>query len=166
MQENIWSKLGATSTTFRPEIHRNTLPASFEMAYRVSTGQGAKSVKPGSVTLKQPAEDALGGIGLFSTAADYMKLLTALLKDGSPLFSRGSLDIFLKPHLSDASREAMPKPLGVQMRRVLGVKNLEDTRQADHCLGGTVTLRDIPGRRKAGTISWSGLPNMHWVRAL
>lgn len=163
MQENIWSKLGATSTTFHPERRRDTLPAALEMGYRVSIGHGSKSVKQGPITLHQPAKDSLGGIGLFSTTTDYVKLLAALLKGGAPILSRKGLDILFQPHLSEASRLAMPKSLGLQMSRILGINSVDDAGQADHCLAGTINLKDIPGRRKAGTVNWSGLPNLHWV---
>lgn len=166
MQEHIWAKLGATSSTFHPELHRGTLPEPLEMGHRVSVGQGSRSVKPGPITLVQPARDCLGGIGIFSTAADFIKLLAALLKDGGPLLSKDSTDILFQPQLSDASRCAMPRPLGSQMRRILGIKDVHDIHQADHSLAGTVSMKDIPGRRKAGTVNWSGLPNLHWVRLL
>ncbi|GMG34638.1 unnamed protein product [Aspergillus oryzae] len=133
------------------------------MGYRVSVGQGTKSLKSGPIILKQPAQDDLGGIGLFSTPMDFVKLLSALLDGGYPLLTRESVDVLLQPQLSEASREAMPRPLGAQMRRVLGIKDAGDTQQADHSLAGTVTLRDIAGRRRAGTVNWSGLPNLHWV---
>lgn len=162
MEKNIWSKLGATSTTFHPEIYDN-LPAPLEMGNRI-VGQGISSVKQGKIILTQPAKDDLGGIGLFSTPRDYMKLLAALLGGGYPLLSETGVDILFQPRLSDASRAAMPKGLGAQMRRVLGIKSSGDITQADHCLAGTVTMKDISGRRKAGTINWSGLPNLHWVR--
>lgn len=164
MQENIWSKIGAQSSTFHPELHRGSLPEPLEMAHRVSVGQGSRSVKPGPITLVQPAKDCLSGIGIFSTAEDFSKLLAAILKDGAPLLSKHSTDILFQPHLSDASRCAMPKPLGSQMRRILEIKNVNDIHQADHTLGGTINTKDIPGRRRAGTVNWSGLPNLHWVR--
>jgi hypothetical protein len=134
------------------------------MAYRVSIGQGTKSVKPGPIILGQPLKDDLGGIGLWSTPNDFVKLLTALLRGGQPLLTKTSVDILCRPQLSDASRAAMPKPLGSQMRRVLGIKSVDEIDQADHCLAGTITLKDIPGRRPSGTVNWSGLPNLHWVR--
>ncbi|KAJ6072820.1 hypothetical protein N7467_010905 [Penicillium canescens] len=162
MKKNIWSKLGANSTTFRPELHRDTLSPPLEMGYRLSIGHGEKSIKQGPIILGQPAEHNLGGIGLFSTPTDYMKLLSSLLGGGYPLLSESSIDILFQPQLSEASRMAMPKPLGSQMRRVLGIKCLDDHTQADHCLAGTMTLKDIPGRRRAGTVNWSGLPNLHW----
>lgn len=163
MQANIWSKLGASSTTFHPELHPDTLPPLMEMGNRVSVSQGARSVEQGRIILGQPPEDDLGGIGLFSTPIDFMKLLTALLRGGDPLLSKDGVDLLFQPQLSDESRLAMPKPLGGQMRRVLGIRSVDDTAQADHSLGGTITLRDIPDRRPQGTVNWSGLPNLHWV---
>ena len=162
MKDNIWNKLGATSTTFHPEKHPS-LPPLLAMGYRKSVGQGAKSVSQGKITLDQPAQDDLGGIGLYSTPMDFMKLLTVLLQGGGPLLSNTSVDLLFSPQLSELTRKAMPKLLGKQMRRILGIKDVNDVDQADHCLGGTVTLKDIPGRRTRGTVNWSGLPNIHWV---
>lgn len=163
MRNNMRSRLGLSSTTFHPEIHRDSLPPPMEMGQRVSVGQGMSSVKQGRIILGQPAKDELGGIGLFSTPADFAKLLSALLDGGRTLLSKASVDILFQPQLSDKTRAAMPKPLGAQTRRVLGIGSLDHRTQADHCLAGTVTLKDIPGRRRAGSISWSGLPNLHWV---
>lgn len=163
MQKNIWSKLGATSTTLHPELYPERLPRKLEMGYRVSIGQGIKSVEPGPIILGQPLKDELGGIGLWSTPNDFVKLLTALLRGGQPLLTKASVDTLFRPQLSDASRAAMAKPLGGQMRRVLGIRSVDDIDQADHSLAGTITLKDIPCRRRRGTVNWSGLPNLHWV---
>ncbi|KAJ0418661.1 beta-lactamase/transpeptidase-like protein [Aspergillus carlsbadensis] len=162
MQANIWSRLGAKSTTFHPELHANTLPPRMQMGERVSIGEGTKSIKPGRIILGYPATDDLGGIGLFSTPMDFIKLLSALVQGGDPILSGESVDHLFEPQLSDSSRMAMPTALGKQMRRVLGITSVDDYQRADHCLGGAVTLKDIPGRRRRGTVSWSGLPNLHW----
>jgi len=156
---NIWFKLGMNHTTFHPDRHRDILPQQMEIALR-DTGRGSKSVKPGTITLKYPLQNDLGGIGLFSTAADYAKLLAALVSGGHPLLHSSSVDVLLSSQLNEDSREAMPKLLGFQMKRVLG---LDGTMQADHSLAGTMTLRDNPHRRRKGTVSWAGLPNLHWV---
>lgn len=164
MKKNIWSRLGVTSTTFHPELYPDSLPQKLEMANRVSVGQGAKSIKAGSVILGQPLKDDLGGIGLWSTPKDFIQLLTALLRGGEPLLTKDSLDILFQPQLSNASRAAMPLSLGSRMRDILGIRSVNVIDQADHCLAGTITLKDIPDRRPRGTVSWSGLPNLHWVR--
>ncbi|KAL3456658.1 beta-lactamase/transpeptidase-like protein [Aspergillus heterothallicus] len=162
MQANIWSKLGAASTTFHPELYADRLLPRMEMGERVSDGQGNRSIKPGKIMLGYPLQNDLGGIGLFSTPMDFTRLLSALLQGGGPVLNRESVDLLLKPQLSDMARVAMSKSLGKQMKRVLGVDSMDDCEQADHCLAGTVTLRDIPGRRRKGTASWGGLPNLHW----
>ncbi|KAI9374210.1 beta-lactamase/transpeptidase-like protein [Aspergillus egyptiacus] len=162
MHANIWSKLGAHSTTFHPELRAETLPPLMEMGNRVSENQGEESIQPGNIILGLPLQDDLGGIGLFSTPMDFMKFLITLLRGGDALLSKASVGLLFQPQLSDESRIAMPKPLGAQMRRVLGIRSVDDHTQADHCLGGTITLKDIPERRRAGSINWSGLPNLHW----
>lgn len=67
MQMNIWSKLGAISTTFHSELYAEALPRKLDMGYRVSTGRGPKSIKGAPIVLGQPLKDDLGGIDLWST---------------------------------------------------------------------------------------------------
>ncbi|PKY02985.1 esterase [Aspergillus campestris IBT 28561] len=175
-QSHIWSKLGAQSTTFHPE-RKTHLPALVPMKYRngITSAPNAKR----SLTLAQPAQHALGGIGLFSTPTDFSKLLVAILQSSTSsapndavsqqgpiptpqLLTKSGFDFLFGPQLDAQCRQAMPRPLGSQMRRVLNIKDINDAAQADHALGGTITLTDIPGRRRAGSMNWSGLPNMHW----
>jgi hypothetical protein len=154
------------STTFHPEWYREKLPAQLEMGHRVKNSNGTNSVKLGHIMMQYPLQDDIGGIGLFSTPQDFSKLLAALIRGGDPILSRHSVDILFQPQLNDESRTAMPKFLGVQMRRVLGIDLAVNNGQVDHCLAGTMTLRDIPFRRRRGTVNWSGLPNLHWVSSV
>lgn len=163
MKANIWSKIGATCTTFHPEKNRDELPPQLEMALRTRTEDGQTHISPGRVILEYPRQNDLGGIGLFGTADDYIKLLVALLQGGKGLLSERSVDALFQPRLDRSIRSAMLVGAGKQMRRILGAKDTDDVDQADHSLAGTVTLRDIPGRRRKGTVSWAGLPNLHWV---
>lgn len=166
MATNLWTPLSMKSTTFHPERHRDTLPPQLDMARRCTASDGTKSITPGEIIMKYPLDDDIGGIGLFSTAQDFSKLLIALLNDGGPILSHHSVDLLFEPQLNDSTRVAMARGLGVQTRRVLGLRNVDDTQQADHCLAGAITLRDTLGRRRKGTISWGGLPNLHWVSTL
>ncbi|KAJ9273884.1 hypothetical protein DTO212C5_163 [Paecilomyces variotii] len=162
MQANIWSQIGATCTTFHPEKNRHKLPPQLEMGVRIRTDSGRNYVGPGRVTLEYPRKNDLGGIGLFGTADDYIKLLTTLLQGGKGLLTERSVHELFQPQLTRPIRSSMLVGAGRQMRRVLGAKGIDDVDQADHCLAGTVTLRDIPRRRRKGTVSWAGLPNLHW----
>lgn len=176
MQTHIWSKLGAQSTTFHPE-RATHLPPLVPMKHR--TGNTTTPTEKRPLVLVQPAQHALGGVGLFSTPTDFSKLLVSLLqsststrqgpttitatKTAPELLTKPGIDLLFRPQLDASCRAAMPRPLGAQMRRVLNIQDINDTTQADHALGGTVTLRDIPGRRRRGSMNWSGLPNLHWV---
>ena len=176
MQAHIWSKLGAQSTTFHPE-RKTHLPPLVPTMYRNGITSAPTEKRP--LTLVQPAQHALGGVGLFSTPADFSKLLVSILQASTPtdkasqqnpitipapqLLTKPGIDLLFRPQLTTQCRQAMPRPLGAQMRRVLNIQDINDAAQADHALGGTITLRDIPGRRRAGSMNWSGLPNLHWV---
>ncbi|KAL1851887.1 hypothetical protein Plec18170_006190 [Paecilomyces lecythidis] len=162
MKANIWSRIGATCTTFHPEKNRDILPPQLEMALRTRMEDGQTHISPGRVILEYPRKNDLGGIGLFGTADDYIKFLVALLQGGKGLLSERSVDALFQPRLDRSIRSAMLVGAGKQMRRILGAKDTDDVDQADHSLAGTVTLRDIPGRRRKGTVSWAGLPNLHW----
>lgn len=184
MHENIFSKLATSSTAFHhPSQYRvssttnNTQPPLLEMAYRAPTSITNKSTTPSPISpltptpiiLQYPLQQDLGGIGLFSTPTDFTSLLSSLLRGGDSLFCQGdeSVNLLFAPQLGSQSEpaQALPKALGFQMRRILGASST-DTGTVDHALAGTVTTRDIPGRRRAGSVSWSGLPNLHWVSLL
>lgn len=121
------------------------------------------SLRPGPITLELPATDDLGGLGLFSTAEDYALLLAALVSDGHPLLRMETVDVLFEPQVCTAARGDLFTGLGKQMRRLLGVESLADMDKIDHSLAGTLTMEDLPGRRRAGSASWAGLPNLHWV---
>lgn len=128
-------------TTFHPELYHGHLPQQLEMAHRICVGEGARSVKPGKIILNYPLQNELGGIGLFSTPEDYVKLLASLIDGNDNLLSRRSTDLLFAPRLNDASRAAMPKQFGFQMRRILGIKDAQDIGQADHSCGNSYAAR-------------------------
>ncbi|KAF1815560.1 esterase [Eremomyces bilateralis CBS 781.70] len=162
MQANIWSKLGAKHTTFHPELRpAGDLPPQQEMGLRPGGPKGTAPLGPGPIIMDYPLKDDLGGIGLFSTAADFVRLLTALVNGGSPLLGEEATQELFRPQLDKATRKDMLMPLGARTRRVLGVEDFQEEK-ADYCLAGTTTMEDLPGRRKKGSASWAGFPNLHW----
>ena len=142
------------------------------------------SLQAGPIILKYPLSHDLGGIGLFSTPADFASLLASLLRDGDRIFSRGkdSTDLLFAPQLFSEypkAGKALPAGLGRQMKRVFGVgvnarsstvkqpvEQQEVDIEIDHSLAGLVAMHDIPGRRAKGSVGWAGLPNCHWVSPL
>lgn len=116
---------------------------------------------------------AMGGAGLFATAGDYSKLLGALLKDGGPILKKESVDELFTPQFAtnSGSLVALNATLvdseeSTNVWRAYPSLSSTDRSKYDieinHGLGGVVVLNDIPGRRKRGSLNWSGLPNLHW----
>jgi len=157
MEKNIWSKLGATNTTFHPERCRNMLPPQMDMGFRKNR---SAPLTKGSNPYANPAPGDMGGIGLYSTADDYIKLLAALITGGGPLLQKESVDELLRPQLGEESLKSM-KEIFQQPSGWGGLwgKGID----GDYALAGSVNLGDVPGRRKKGSINWGGMPNLHWV---
>lgn len=165
-QENIWGPLGAKSTSFRPKKHfaPRMVPPLQEMAYYRNNAL----VVDKSVWKLEP-RDAIGGAGLYSTANDYIKLLSALLRDGAPLLSKESVDLLFSPQLGSGSMEGLRKFLiGETVEMSLSRwwaesdEGFADIQEIQHSLAGCLSTEDVPGRRKKGTMNWGGLPSLSW----
>ena len=77
MRENIWGPLGMENTTFDLDKHEHIVRHLVEPAIRDSK---TDVLIPGERPSADPIEDCSGGGGLCSTATDYLKVLTSLLK--------------------------------------------------------------------------------------
>ncbi|KAF2008714.1 beta-lactamase class C and other penicillin binding protein [Aaosphaeria arxii CBS 175.79] len=167
-QKHIWGPLGAKNTTFFPNREGLEKEDLHETGIRAE-GEGTQGLKPGDCLWRLNSRDALGGAGLFSTPNDYKKLLSALISEGGPLLSKASVDEMFRPQIGPEST------LGA--RAFLKGTNLDNTQsnlytdrydewenfqEIGHCLCGIVTTEDVFGRRKKGSINWSGLPNLIW----
>lgn len=169
MQTNLWGPLDCKSMTFYPEKHFNNTPPIHETAFVDPPYPPRK----GTWMWKLDPHDAMGGAGLFATADGYSRLLGALLSGGGPILKSESVDELFRPQFepnsgpfialnnslvsgeedSNVWRAYPPLPSVNQSRYDIEI---------NHNLGGVVTLNDVPGRRKRGSLNWSGLPNLHW----
>lgn len=148
------------STTFRIAEHSEIQERLAEMSLR-STPRGplrpTAAFKQGAINLD------CGGVGLYSTAADYAKLLEALLDGGKGILTPVSIRKLCIPQLSD------PKHLETSFHGTLrSVFCLEypPNLPVNYALGGAVNMEDIPDRRKQGSIMWHGAANSHWVSTM
>jgi CubicO group peptidase (beta-lactamase class C family) len=155
IQENICAKVGMKNTTFHPD-KRLDLPPKMEVGFRVP---GAPLIA-GPAPIPSPAKDALGGVGLYSTAEDYALFLSALLSDDHSLLSKASLEEFFRPQAPNRG-DLMGQMQGA-FRQYMAGDFLPET-EADYSLGGAVNLSAIEGRRSEGSVQWSGMSNPHWV---
>ncbi|CAK7242626.1 MAG: hypothetical protein STHCBS139747_004122 [Sporothrix thermara] len=171
-QQNIWQPLGATSTTFFPAKRGLTKDDIMESCQRTETG----GLVPGDSPWPFDCRDSLGGGGLYSTANDYGRLLTALISGGAPLLSAASIDELFRPQVGAASdaelRRSMtgesPDKSSAWMWDVDPALNWPNFMEIRQCLCGTVNCEDVvdkqgkPCRRRKGTANWGGLPNLSW----
>lgn len=155
IQDNICFKVGMKNTTFHLE-KRSELPPKMEVGYRIS---GAP-LTAGPTPIPSPVKDALGGVGLYSTAEDYGLFLAGLLSDKHPLLSEASLKEFFHPQASNR-KDLMGLMQGV-FKQFMAPEYPPEA-EADYSLGGAVNLTAIEGRRGAGSIQWSGVCCPHWV---
>jgi CubicO group peptidase (beta-lactamase class C family) len=148
-----------TSTTFditaRPELH----PRLAGISVRGPSGEFTPLPDP---ILPSPPIDHCGGIGLYSTASDYIKILVAVLGADAQILGRESVDALFAPQLQ-AGGASLMKVLEHPMWWGVLAKNLPSGTKVSHGLGGLVGLESTPTGRKAGAMQWGGLPNLFWV---
>ena len=165
MQENIWKPLNATHMTFQPTKHfpAGEMPPLHETAIRAGTSLSSQPAK--SLWSTEP-EDAIGGAGLYGTANDYAKLLSCLLRGGTPILKKASVDEMFRPQIGEASSAALRTFVLNGVHRLFRETGDEATKDemmpVGYCLAGMVNSQDVGERRKKGSVAWGGLPNLAW----
>jgi hypothetical protein len=78
------------------------------------------------------------------------------------LLKQESLDEMFKPQLSHSSQAYLMELLKIpELNDSMGLSMPMGTK-LNHGLAGMLCLNDIEGRRRSGTMFWSGLPNLFW----
>lgn len=157
VQERICAPCGMTSTSFdmRPDMR----PRLATLFRRTRDG----SLVPSRAEVPDTPELDMGGQGLYSTVPDMLALLRVWLGDGSAPGGR-----VLRPETIEWAVRGMP---GLEVTPLpSAIPAL--TRDADFFPGSRkswaysflVTEDDVPDARRAGTLSWAGLANVHyWI---
>ncbi len=160
MQRHIFAPLGMVDTSFiqRPEWD-SRLPA-VHARQDDGTLQPLRNQRgPGGA---EPREFFPGGGGLFSTAADYLRFLQALMQGG----------------VLDGQRILRPETVAMMGQNHMGALNVQPMKSADPRMSNDVELfpgipkkwglsflintRDVPGGRSAGSLAWAGLNNTYY----
>ncbi|THX55790.1 hypothetical protein D6D11_03724, partial [Aureobasidium pullulans] len=158
MRENIWSKLGMYSTTFRPELRPEFAARRVSVAIRNSQDN---SLQQGSVPFANPTIDYSGGAGLYSSTEDCAKLIAALMAGGGGIISSQSVDELMSPQL-ETNKYFLDVIRGPEKRH-LG-QTWPDDVGGTFGLSSSICLEDFPGRRAARSCNWSGMPGLHiWM---
>lgn len=160
VEENITGPLGMKRTFF--EVPEELHPLLVSFGSRGEDGAGELTESPGRVPASPP-ERFGGGGGLFSTPADYMKLLLALLNDGQ--FEGGR--ILTRETISALQENQIPTiSMDPSERYYLPSTCCNFNGLMDSGSGwGLAAMLDFDARpygRSAGTMLWGGIFNTYF----
>ncbi|RAR14327.1 beta-lactamase/transpeptidase-like protein [Stemphylium lycopersici] len=165
MKANLWEPLGICDVTFFPSTRPDLKARMADMCERdAQTGKlkGEVSHVPYLDGEGKEVTSCMGGQGSFTCAAEYIKVLKAVLQEGEgKILSQASYDEFFKPQLGEGSKAMLNAVLQDDMaNNAMG--GLPQNLEKDWGLGGILLMADSPDGKKAGTMLWGGYPNLIW----
>ncbi|KAF2631349.1 beta-lactamase/transpeptidase-like protein, partial [Macroventuria anomochaeta] len=161
VETNIAKPLGVESFTW----HLSRKPHVAEKLMRMSTRKedGALTDGPNPFS-PEPVKEA-GGLGLYANAHDFTRVLADLLKDSPVLLKRASVDQMFTPQFSPGSSALRDLRAMGEFAYKCALDDSMEGVVTNHGLGGLLIEEDVQREnyfRPAGTLSWSGLPNLSW----
>lgn len=166
LQDEIFSPLGISSMSFFPTDHLK----ENKMAVCVRSEDGSLKVPPGGVAYGRsmkisdiPTGLLSGGSGLFGTQRDYLTVLRAILRSDPGYTGQPDAPRLLS---AESFRELFSGCIPLENRTALArhVDPVLGRAHSDHSVGFSVSLVDLPGRRRAGSGYWAGVAKtMFWV---
>ncbi|KAF2398084.1 beta-lactamase/transpeptidase-like protein [Trichodelitschia bisporula] len=160
-QTRIFAPLGMTQTSFYPARIPDSDGRLASMAIRKSDGRLVRGFNGPSVI--PPGVKEGGGGGLTSCAADYIKLLVAVLRNDGTLLKPETMREMFAPQLGGAGRAAMRSILLRPESFGLAGSLAREGVVVDYGLGGLVNLDPIGSAgRESGGMQWGGYPNLFW----
>jgi CubicO group peptidase (beta-lactamase class C family) len=167
MEENILKPLGMDSTSFNIKDRADILSRRADMSLR--TADGAVVPSP-TRFFSDNAPDHHGGGGIFSSPGDYVKLLISVLKNDGALLRPSTMDVLFAPCLPpDAitelrnNRRTQYKAFRESKVGSTAALKVIQPEEMNYAPGGQISEKEWLGGRKAGSMSWGGLPNLSWV---
>lgn len=161
LEEYIFAPFDMKSTTFWPHSRADLKDRLAAASFRPVNKEGGEPLIP--IPSPAPVEHEIesGGAGLYSTLGDYTKFVSAVLRGDRVLFQRDTTrDLLFAPQLNDVQRTAMEKVVDAQ--RMSFAPEFPPGLPIDFGFGGMINTADVPGRRKKGSVMWSGFANAHW----
>ncbi|AEO68399.1 dbfe737d-6817-425d-b43f-61be1685bb35 [Thermothielavioides terrestris] len=165
MREHVFGPLGLRATGFR---RREVLTAGGEAADERWVPVAERDAETGEFKegrVPWPEEPVLesGGAGLYSCAEDYAKVMQALLRAAAGeeeglVVGKDTVREMLRPQLNETQREWCK---GIVFKYGSAAELPPDT-PVDSGIGGIMNVADVEGKRRKGSIMWSGMANMRW----
>ncbi|KUI58331.1 Acyltransferase LovD [Cytospora mali] len=163
MTEHLFKPLGMNDTGFRrdalPQVQDRTVPNSYR-------NEDKGELSSGDEPFSGPANPKVhsGGAGLYTTAADYARILQALLQSfaggDSSLLKKETVEEMFRPQLTDVQRRWLK--FLTDMFHDGFAPDFKNGMPLDHGISGVINLEDEPGKRRKGSMMWAGMYNGHW----
>ncbi len=158
MQRHIFAPLGMVDTSFiqRPEWDSRLTT--------VHARQPDGTLKPLSTSAPAPVEREFfpGGGGLFSTTADYLRFLRALMAggelDGKRILLPETVQLMAQNHMGELNVLPMKSSIPSMSNGV----DLFPGMPKKWGLSFLINTQDVPNRRSAGSLAWAGLNNTYY----
>lgn len=174
LQQHIAGPLGISSDdmTFELQKHPATQQRRSDMTFRGTDTFAAQSDSPGTGKLQYRDEsywhkdiEPHGGQGIYTTPEAYLKVLWSILSNDGKLLKPETRELLFQRALSPEAEKGLDDYCHTFKAFVPGVPVPAEIKHS-HSLGGMLTLEDCDGDRwrREGNLSWSGLPNIIWVR--
>lgn len=158
MQVNIFDTLKMKDSGFWPGKLTHT--ASRQAAWSIRTAAG--TLEPGLPLTPEEHELEAGGTGLYSTATDFAHFLLGLAQ--GKLVAQTTLNEMFTPQLTLRQKATLNKHSYHPIVRNTFTPEFPDGLEVDFGIGGIINVVDVVGKRRAGSMAWSGIANSRWVR--
>lgn len=158
--------MGITEATF----HLETRPDLEKKLFRPCTRANENgALEDGAVPLMWTSTSAggddRGGCGLYTTAPEFLKLLSALLRNEGVLLKPENVELLFKPQCNGKLKGDISETLGGFLGPGI-FPGIPKSADLNFSFGGAVLDSDVEGFAKKGAISWSGVPHCNWVSLL
>ncbi|XP_014556095.1 hypothetical protein COCVIDRAFT_16371 [Bipolaris victoriae FI3] len=153
--------LRLNTTLDSTQISMKKCPLAFEPGSSWSYGAGIDwaGELPQAFPVPLEPEREIAGHEIWGTMSNYAKLLGALLDGGSLVLGQELVDEIFTPQ--ETNTNALNSTIQGPYKPALGPL-IPASETVHHGLAGLINVSDFPGRRKSGTLQWSGMPNLFW----
>ncbi|RMY26944.1 hypothetical protein D0866_10500 [Hortaea werneckii] len=160
MRENMFRLVGVKEITFWPEQNPDLKGKVPQMTTRTSDGNLAPSAEP---SINAGKTDCFGGHGAYGTIRDYLKIQHSILANDGKLLKPETVEAMFSPQLSPESAKSLNWFMKNHPMSKFMVGEYNPDVELDWGLAGILFLKDDIGKRKKGTLHWSGMANCFWV---
>lgn len=156
MEANIFSPLQMKETGFWPAQFENALQRQATWTFRDQLG----TLHHQTPFTPEEHELEAGGSGLYSTPHDFSSFLEGFLE--GKLVSRATLSEMFRPQLARKPQVTLNKHAYHPLTKNVFAPEFPHGMDLNFGIGGVLNLSDVPGKRRAGSMAWSGLVNSRW----